>query len=105
MRTATMEDIRMLIDDNVRMDIWMPYPSKVNSRDFEYGCYRKHACDDLERYISTCFSGYLELDVDYIKQVLVRYIKCAERYERYAGRNKMIFEHQIDVARTLLQVL
>ena len=52
MRTATMDDIRMLIDDNVRMDIWMPYPSKVNSRDFEYGCYRKHACDDLERYIS-----------------------------------------------------
>ncbi len=105
MRTYTMEDIRMLIDDTMRMDIWIPPPTPSNMRDFEYGSYRKHACDDLEEYIGRSFSGYLEIDADYIKRVIVRYLKDAEFCSKYARRCRLIFEQQIDVARTLLQVL
>lgn len=105
MRTYTMEDIRMIIDDTMRMDIWIPPPTSRNRRDFEYGSYRKHACDDLEAYISKSFSGYFEMDVDYIKRVIIRYLKDAEFCYKYAGPRRLIFEQQMDVARTLLQVL
>ena len=105
MRTYTMEDIHMLVEDLVRMDIAIPPPTPRNMRDFEIASYRKHACDNLEEYISKNSSIHLELDVDYVKWVITQYLKTAEFCLKHAGQNRIIFEEQIDVAWTLLQVL
>lgn len=105
MRTYTMEDIHMLIEDTMRMDISIPPPTPRNMRDFEIGSYRKHACDSLEEYIGKSFSGYLEYGADYIKKVVAQYRKDAEFCLEHAGSNRIIFEEQVEAAWTLLQVL